>query len=255
LGIGANTAIFQLINAIRLRSLPVANPQELAYLDYAPHSRRGGWWSTRSATFTSANWESIRQHQKAFSDVIAWSAYSFNLVAEGKARYAEGLFVSGDFFRVLGASGAVGRVFTADDDRSGCGSPGAVIGYSFWQSEFGQDPAITNRTVRLDGRIFPIIGVTVPEFFGVEIGHRFEVAIPICSDPMFWQPGRTRAPSRPAWWLSIMGRLKPGGSVTGADVQIQAVSPAIMRETLPMSTAQRWPKATLPISLSLPKAA
>ena len=108
LGIGANTAIFQLINAIRLRSLPVANPQELAYLDYAPHSRRGGWWSTRSATFTSANWESIRRHQEAFSDVIAWSAYSFNLVAEGKARYAEGLFVSGDFFRVLGARAAVG---------------------------------------------------------------------------------------------------------------------------------------------------
>jgi putative ABC transport system permease protein len=86
LGIGANTAIFQLINAIRLRSLPVANPQELAYLDYAPHSRRGGWWSTRSANFTAANWESIRQHQEAFSDVIAWSAYSFNLAAEGKSR-------------------------------------------------------------------------------------------------------------------------------------------------------------------------
>src|SRR5262249_4482373 len=96
LGIRAHTALFQLLNAIRLRSLPVANPQELAYVDYAPHSRRGGWWSTRSATFTSANWESIRQHQEAFSDVIAWSAYSFNLVAEGKARYAEGLFVSGD---------------------------------------------------------------------------------------------------------------------------------------------------------------
>jgi putative ABC transport system permease protein len=85
LGIGANTAIFQLVNAIRLRSLPVANPQELAYLDYAPQSRRGGWWSTRSATFTSVNWESIRRHQEVFSDVMAWSAYSFNLVAEGKA--------------------------------------------------------------------------------------------------------------------------------------------------------------------------
>jgi putative ABC transport system permease protein len=87
--------------------------------------------------------------------------------------------------------------------------------------------------VRLDGRIFPIIGVTAPEFFGVEIGHRFEVAIPICSDPMFWQPGKNRASSRTAWWLSIMGRLKPGVSVTGADTQLQAVSPAIMRETLP----------------------
>ena len=126
LGIGANTAIFELINAIRLRTLPVANPQELAYLDYAPHSRRGGWWSTRSANFTSANWESIRQHQEAFSGVIAWSAYSFNLVAEGKARYSEGLFVSGDFFRVLGARAAAGRVFTAADDRPGCGSPAVI---------------------------------------------------------------------------------------------------------------------------------
>jgi predicted permease len=233
LGIGANTAIFQLINAIRIRALPVANPQELGYLDYAPHSRRGGWWSTRSATFTSANWESIRQHQEAFSAVIAWSAYSFNLVAEGKARYAEGLFVSGDFFRVLGARAAVGRVFTAADDRPGCGSPGAVIGYSFWQSEFVQDPAITNRTVRLDGHLFPIIGVIAPEFFGVEIGHRFEVAIPVCADPMFWQPGKNRIPSRTAWWLSIMGRLKPGWSIARANAQIQTISPSIMRETLP----------------------
>src|ERR1043165_154911 len=110
LGIGANTAIFQLVNAIRLRSLPVANPQELAYIDYAPHSRRGGWWSTRSATFTSANWDSIRRHQESFSDVIAWSAKQFNLVLEGKVRYAEGLFVSGEFFRALGARAAVGRL-------------------------------------------------------------------------------------------------------------------------------------------------
>jgi predicted permease len=233
LGIGANTAIFQLINAIRLRSLPVMNPQELAYVDYAPRSRRGGWWSTRSATFTYANWESIRRHQEAFSDVIAWSAYSFNLVSEGKARYAEGQFVSGEFFRVLGARAAVGRVFTADDDRPGCGSPAAVIGYSFWQSEFAGDPAITSRTVRLDGHVFPIIGVTAPEFFGVEIGHRFEVAIPICSDPMFYEPGKNHLLTRTGWWLSIMGRLKPGWSIPRAHAQIQAVSPAIMRETLP----------------------
>jgi predicted permease len=233
LGVGANTAIFQLIDAIRLRSLPVTNPQELAYLDYAEHSKRSGWWSTRSATFTSVNWESIRKHQEAFSDVIAWSAKSFNLSSEGKARYIEGLFVSGDFFRVLGARAVVGRVFTADDDKPGCGSPAAVIGYSFWQSEFAQDPAITSRTVRLDGKLFPIIGVTAPEFFGVDIGHRFEVAVPLCSDPMFWDAGKGRIPSRTAWWLSIMGRLKPGGKIEGANAQIQAVSPAIMRESLP----------------------
>jgi predicted permease len=233
LGVGANTAIFQLIDAIRLRALPVANPQELGYLDYAPHSKRSGWWSTRSATFTSVNWESVRKHQEAFSDVIAWSAKQFNLSTEGKARYAEGMLVSGDFFRTLGARAAVGRIFTAEDDQPGCGAPAAVIGYSFWESEFGQDPAITSRSIRLDGKLFPIIGVTAPEFFGVEIGNKFEVAVPICSDPMFWEPGKGHIPSRTAWWLSIMGRLKPGWTVERANAQIQAVSPAIMRESLP----------------------
>jgi len=121
LGIGANTAIFQLIDTIRLRALPVANPQELGYLDYVPHSKRSGWWSTRSATFTSVNWESIRKQQVAFSDVFAWSAKQFNLSTEGKARYAEGLFVSGDFFRVLGVRPVVGSVFAAADDQAGCG--------------------------------------------------------------------------------------------------------------------------------------
>src|SRR6201992_1488687 len=74
LGIGANTAIFQLIDAIRLRAIPVKEPPQLGYLDYAKNSKRSGWWSTRSATFTWVNWESIRRHQEAFSDVIAWSA-------------------------------------------------------------------------------------------------------------------------------------------------------------------------------------
>src|SRR5580698_1854439 len=101
LGIGANTAIFQLIDAIRLRSLPVGSPQELAYLDFTKDARRSGWWSTRSATFTSAQWDSLRAHQSAFSGLMAWSAQQFNLTEGGKARYAEGLFVSGDFFNLL----------------------------------------------------------------------------------------------------------------------------------------------------------
>jgi len=132
LGIGANIAIFQLIDAIRLRALPVGNPQELGYLDFTKGAFRSGWWSTRSANFTSKQWESIRQQQQAFSGMFAWSAKDFNLSPEGKARYAEGLFVSGDFFNVLKVPPVVGRVFTAQDDQPACGSPGAVIGYSFW---------------------------------------------------------------------------------------------------------------------------
>src|SRR6202040_1334189 len=77
-GIGANTAIFQLIDAIRLRMLPVGNPQELAYIDFMKDSKRSGWWSTRSANFTSAQWDSVRTHQQAFSGMMAWSAKAFN---------------------------------------------------------------------------------------------------------------------------------------------------------------------------------
>jgi putative ABC transport system permease protein len=145
--------------------------------------------------------------------MIAWSAQGFNLAQEGKARYAEGLFVSGEFFNILKVPAVVGRVFSARDDQPGCGSPGAVIGYSFWQGEFGGDPAVTNRSVRLDGRLFPVIGVAPPGFFGVEIGHRFDVAVPICADPMFWEPGKGRIPAPTGWWLSLMGRLKPGWTI------------------------------------------
>src|SRR5436305_4221758 len=98
LGIGANTAIFQLIDVIRLKMLPVSNPQELVSIDFAKGSSRSGWFSTRSAHLTYAQWEQIRAQQQAFTNVFAWSAMRFNLADRGEVRYAEGLFVSGDFF-------------------------------------------------------------------------------------------------------------------------------------------------------------
>lgn len=104
LGIGANTAIFELVDAVRLRSLPVRNPQELAQIDFQKGSTRNGWFSTRSARLTYKNWDLIRTQQQAFSDTFAWSAARFNLADGGEARYAEGLYVSGDFFRGLGVN-------------------------------------------------------------------------------------------------------------------------------------------------------
>jgi putative ABC transport system permease protein len=235
LGIGANTAIFQLIDAVRLRALPVRDPQGLGYIDFAKGSERSGWFSTRSARFTYTQWEFIRDHQQAFSRPFAWSAMQFNLARSGKARNAQGLFVSAGFFDTLGVPAAIGRTFTAEDDKPNCGSPGAVLSYAFWQSEFGGDPAVLGRTVSLDGRPFPIIGVTPPEFFGVEIGNRFDVAIPLCADPLFFEDGKGRIPSRTAWWISAMGRLKPGGTLERADAQFKNMSPALAQATLPPS--------------------
>jgi putative ABC transport system permease protein len=235
LGVGANTAVFQLIDAIRLQPLPVENPRELALLDFAKNSQRSGNWSTRSARFTYALWEEIRKRQDAFTGVMSWSATRFNLSAGGEARYAEGLFVSANFFSLAGVHPALGRTFAAEDDVAGCGSPGAVISNAFWQREFAGDPGVIGRTVRLDGHPFPIIGVTPPSFFGVEVGHRFDVAIALCADPLFSDDGKGRIPVTRAWWLSIMGRLKPGWMIERAQARFAILAPGIMEATLPSS--------------------
>ncbi len=251
LGIGANTAIFQLVDAVRLRTLPVANPHELAYIDFQNGSQRSGWFSTRSARLTYAQWEEIRTRtgpagapegtsartpgSTPFAATMAWSATRFNLAAGGEARYAEGLFVSGDFFRGLGVPALLGRTLGPDDDTPGCGSPGAVVSYAFWQRELAGGPAALGRTVNLDGRPFPILGVTGRRFFGVEVGHQYDVAVPLCADPLFAEDGKGRIPVRRAWWLSAMGRLKPGWGIQRANAEVQVLSPAIMEATLPPS--------------------
>ena len=233
LGIGANTAIFQLIDAVRLRTLPVENPQDLAYIDFAPNSQRSGWYSTRSARMTYSIWEQVHAKSEPFSGIMAWSYNKFNLAQGGEARYADGLYVSADFFTVLGVPTVLGRTFTAQDDQPGCGSPGAVISYAFWQREFGGDAGVLGRSFRLDGQTVTILGVTSPGFFGVEVGHRYDVAIPMCSDPLFWEDGKGRIPDRHAWWISAMGRLKPGWTIERANAYVQAQSPGIMEATLP----------------------
>jgi putative ABC transport system permease protein len=235
LGIGANTAIFQLVNAVRLRALPVERPEQLAYVNFAKGSARSGWFSTRSARFTYAQWEQIRDRQQAFSDIFAWSATRFNLATGGEVHYAEGMFVSSGFFRALGVRPILGRTFSADDDRIGCGTPAAVVSYSFWQREFAGSADVMGRTVNLDGRPFPVIGVTGTDFFGVEVGHRYEVAVPLCADRLFFSDGKGRIPVDTAYWLSAMGRLKAGWTVERANIHLQTLSPGIMEATLPSS--------------------
>ncbi len=233
LGIGANTAIFQLLDAVRLRTLPVERPEELANIDFARGSMRSGWFSTRSARLTYTQWDLIRSQQQAFSGTFAWSAARFNLAKGGESRYAEGLYVSGDFFRTLGVQPIFGRGFTSEDDRIGCGSPGAVVSYAFWQRELGGDPGALSRTITLDGHPFLVLGVTGPGFFGVEVGTRYDVAVPLCADALLSQNGDCRIPNRRAWWLSVMGRLKPGWTLERAAAHLQALSPAITQASLP----------------------
>ena len=232
LGIGANTAIFHLVNAIRMKSLPVKDPQQLAVVKYMRHSHRSGWGSSRSAEFTYAQWKEFQQQHKPFSGIFAFSAARFNLATGGEPRFAEGLYASGDFFQILGVPAILGRTFAAQDDTGSCNTA-AVISYAFWQREFGGEPQVLGRKLSLDGYPVPVIGVTPASFFGVEVGSRYDVAVPLCTDRLIAEGGSGRIPMRTAWWLSIMGRLKPGWSIHQASAYVRTISPKIMRASLP----------------------
>jgi hypothetical protein len=182
LGIGANTAVFRLLDAVRLRHLPVEAPEQLVEVQMAPPRSRVGSFRGRRPELTFAQWEQIRQHQQAFSGLLAWSSAVFNLAPSGEARYATGLWVSGDFFRVLGIEPMLGRVLTGDDDRPGCDAGAAVISHGFWQREFGGHSSIIGHTLTLERSLFTIVGVTSPQFYGVEVGRTFDVAVPLCTE-------------------------------------------------------------------------
>ncbi len=236
LGIGANTAIFQLIDAIRLRSLPAKDPWQLAAVDAAPDFFVQGWYSARNRAFTYAQYERLRAHQQAFSAMLAFGNTRFNLSRGGDARYAEGLYVSSNFLRVLGVTPVLGRDFLPERDERDCSSAGAVLSYSFWQRELAGNPAAIGRMIYLDGRNFPILGVAPADFFGLEPGNRFDVAVPLCADSLLATDEKGRRLFRTdAWWLTLIGRLKPGWSVERASNHLRDLSPAVWRETLPES--------------------
>jgi predicted permease len=232
LGIGANAAIFQLLNSVRMRTLPVKHADELAIIRIKDRKWASGRFSGRYAQVTNPMWQQIRDRQQGFSGIFAWGASMWNLNTGGQAEYARGIWVSGDFFNALGVPPVLGRVFNSGDDVKGCSSPGAVISYSFWQRRFGGDSGVIGRKLTLDGHPFEIVGVTPPDFYGIDVGRRYEVAVPICAEPVI-NGESSMYDVRHAWWLAIMGRLKPGWSLERATAQLETISPAVVEETLP----------------------
>jgi putative ABC transport system permease protein len=233
LGVGANTAIFQLLDAVRLRTLPVKDPQQLMEIRIADTTGgRTGQFSGRRPSLTNPLWERIRDRQQAFSSAFAWSGAAFNLTTGGEARYAQGLWVSGDFFGTLGVPAVIGRVLTNADDRHGCAAPPAVISHGFWQREYAGTPAAIGRSLTLNGHSYEIVGVTPPSFFGVEVGRAFEVAVPLCAEPL--SRGERSGLDKPdVWFLAAFGRLKPGWTAERASAQLAAISGPMFQETLP----------------------
>ena len=235
LGIGANTTIFQLLDAVRLRTLPVNKPEQLARVAIvnSPHCCTGDFYSSNS-DLTGGLWNGVDDQQQGFSSIAAWATNRFNL-GEGEARYANALLVSGDFFSVLEIRPVVGRLISPIDDYRGCGVQSAVLSYAFWQREFGGQPDVLGSKLTLNGHPFQVIGVAPASFHGLEVGQNFDAALPLCSEPVFStnlkRPSLMDSPD--AWWLATIGRLKPGWTLERASAQLDAISPEIFAATVP----------------------
>jgi putative ABC transport system permease protein len=228
LGIGANAAIFQLIDNVRLRSLPVPQPRELAEIRLdGPDAF--GTYDTVYARATYPLWEQIRAHQQAFSGVFAWGSTQFIIGRGGDARAGQGLWVSGELFPVLGLTPERGRLLSAADDRRGCGAQAAVISHGFWQSRFGGADSAIGQTLVVFEQPFTIVGVARQTFTGLEVGQTFDVALPLCSAELFGY----KLDQRDRWWLTTMGRLRPDWTLARAGDHMRALSRGMLDATVP----------------------
>jgi predicted permease len=228
LGIGANAAIFHLIDTIRLRSLAIANPGELA--EVSPDGPQAfGIYDGNNSKATYPLWELIRANQDAFSAMFAWGDIRLVVGRGAEARRARGLWVSGDFFNVLGIAPQRGRLLQPDDDRRGCGAGSAVVSHGFWQTHLGGRESAVGEAITLLGQPFTVVGVTPASFTGLEIGRTFDIALPVCTAAL-WD---SRLEQRDRWWLTIMGRLKPEWTIVRANEHLRTLSPGFLEATIP----------------------
>ena len=223
LAIGANTAIFSLVNGVLLKMLPVKDPSQLVLLSWASNGP-AGWMAlngstnrdaagrTISASFSEMQFERMRDQNQTLSDVFAFArVYQLNVSAGDQSDVASGQEVSGGFYKGLGVRAVLGRTLTDDDDKPGA-NPAAVISYQYWKDRFSLDPNVIGKSVYINGVQFTIVGVTPAAFAGaLDVVDPPELTIPLATEgQIHWS-----APARDKtwyWWLRIMGRIKPGVS-------------------------------------------
>ena len=228
LAIGANTAIFTLIDAVMLRSLPVANPEELVRV-MTP--ARDGSLGEGGDNFTNPIWEALRDRQDVFSGAFATADERFDLAGGGESRPVQGAWVSGGYFAALGVRPAAGRLLAPADDHRGC-APVAVVSHDFWRSEYGGSPGAVGKTLSLNGHPFQIVGVAAAGFSGVNVGRASRVYVPLCTMPMvLGNPGALD--ERSTWFLYIFGRRRPEMTTEEAGRRLAALAPAVFRATVP----------------------
>ncbi len=231
LGIGANTAIFSLIDAVLLKMLPVNNPERLVLLGRA----HGGKTVT---TFPYRTYRQIRDQNEVLSGLLAYHPLRLSVSVDGRAEPAvAGQLVSGNYYSVLGVNAALGRAIAPDDDRAPGESPVCVISHNYWQRRFAGDPAVVGKIIHLGGAPFTIIGVTPPEFFGLEVGSSLDISVPLMMQQQVMPGIRSFVDGAgPNNFFSVMGRLRPGVTMP----QAQAGLSVLYRQLCAEYAASNW---------------
>lgn len=234
LAIGANTAIFSIVDAAMLRPLPVADPSRLIALTWPDIVQPGEPAHGERESFSYPNYAAMRQAGQPAAELALFGYPGRVEVRQGGSEapleHAMRQFVSGDAFQMLGVTPSLGRLFTAEDDRIPGGHPLAVLSYDYWISRFGRDPAILGRGIEIEGQRYAVLGVAAPGFFGVEPGKFVDIWLPA----MMYNKA---ALTNPGWgWLRIMGRIKPDVRPEQVEGRLQ---PGFHRDLV--ERAARWP--------------
>jgi putative ABC transport system permease protein len=239
LGIGANTAIFSLMNQILLRELPIKNPAELEILR-APGPATGHISTDGDATesFSYPMYKGLRDTNAVFSGILARYGFSASVSNHGETDRASGEVVSGNYFEVLGVNPAIGRVFSQDDDRVPGVQPVAVLSYSYWKKHFGGDPSILNKVLLINNVEMTVVGVSQAGFTGVQVGKTPDLFVPMMMTRQMTQYGETLDQWND-YWMTLLARRKPGISEKQAEAGINAAYKPLLEEQLPQ-TKSGW---------------
>jgi len=215
LGIGANTALFSLVNSVLLGNLPVRNPQALVVIRYTDARSQEA-----EEDFSYPMYRALRDRNTVFLNVLTRSGVDFNASYGGQSERAVGEMVSGNYFETLGVEPFLGRLIGPGDDRTPGAHPVAVLSYGYWQRRFGSDPAVVGKDIILNNNPIRVIGITPPLFYGTEMARNPDIRVPMMMATVFRPVPANRLENPRHRWMTILARRKPEVTVRQAQASL-----------------------------------
>ena len=229
LGIGANAAIFTLVDQVLLRVLPVGDPHELVQVTFTGTRYGNNWGDGTELSYPV--YKEIRDNNQVFAGVLGRFGTAFHLGAAGRTERVAGELVSGNYFPVLGVSAAIGRTISEEDDRVAGGHPVAMLSHGFWTARFSSDPSILGTTVAINGHPYTVIGVARRGFDGIELGRQTQVFVPLMMKAQI-TPTWNALDERLWRWVKVFARLKPGVSPDQARASLEPFFRTVLERDL-----------------------